>query len=111
ATRIIRDVELLLGELSFDEADNPVLGSQPQGLYNRGPFSGQYFQISTGGVILRSESIWDETLLVPAIATGDIVQSRLPGPLGQTLLAVSMGFQKQGHSLVITVAEDISAVE
>jgi len=111
ATRITRDIEFLLGGISFDAEGRPVLGSQPQGLYNSGPFSGQYFQISTGGTILRSESVWDESLAMPAVAVGEVAQGRLIGPLDQSLLAVSMGFQKQGHSLVITVAEDISAVD
>lgn len=111
ATRITRDVEFLLADLGFDTEGNPVLEQPPQGLYNSGPFSGQYFQISADGRTLRSESIWDETLAVPEVAVGGVVQTRLPGPLEQSLLAVSMGFRKQGHNLVITVAEDISAVD
>ncbi|MEX2352622.1 MAG: hypothetical protein WD709_00440, partial [Gammaproteobacteria bacterium] len=111
ATRLSRDVEFLLAGISFDADGKPVLEKQPQGLYNSGPFSGQYFQISTGGSILRSDSLWDESLPVTSLIPGEIEQVRLPGPVGQTLLAVSRGFQKQGHTLVITVADDISEVD
>ena len=111
ATRMTRDVEQLLAALTFDAAGNPLLAEQPAGLYNSGPFSGQYFQVSTGDQVLRSESIWDETLAVSAVTVGETARQRLSGPLDQALLALSMGFQKQGHNITITVAEDLSAVD
>ncbi len=45
------------------------------------------------------------------VNVGETVSQRLPGPVDQVLLALSMGFQKQGNGLTITVAEDISAVD
>lgn len=110
-TRLTRDSRELLGALEFDTGDRPFLDGGPPGLYDSGPFSGQYFQIRVNGETLRSESIWDRDLPMPEVAAGEAVRQRLPGPLEQTLLEISRGYVKQGQKVIISVAEDISAVD
>ncbi len=56
------------------------------------PLSGLYWQIAElpNGATLRSRSLWDASLDLPAdrLADGDVHQHRLPGPGGAALLAV-----------------------
>lgn len=55
-------------------------------LYQR-PYSGHYWQVEARGAELRSRSLWDYTLALPA-GGGETWQGELTGPLGEPLLAL-----------------------
>ncbi len=66
-------------------------------------YSGHYYVIRVDGKEIRSRSLWDEEL--PNLPEG---LRRIPGPKGQTLLAKTATFTKQGKQLEISVAEDVT---
>lgn len=82
------------------------------------PAGGLYWQVRdpATGVLLRSRSLWDTALDVPA-ATDDVrAVLRLDGPAGQRLLALvqSLTFEGQGGAdrpLQLIVAEDLAEVD
>lgn len=73
------------------------------------PSSGLYWQVSAGGVQLRSRSLWDETLPAPAErSTARWVEGTAPGPFGQELLYVAREVQPDadGPRFTVVVATD-----
>ncbi|MGQ9371099.1 sensor histidine kinase [Azospirillum sp. ST 5-10] len=56
----------------------------------RRPLSGLYWQVEGGGAVLRSRSLWDATLALPAdaLADGELHRHPVAGPGDQTLLAL-----------------------
>ncbi|MCB1494868.1 MAG: HAMP domain-containing histidine kinase [Bauldia sp.] len=54
------------------------------------PLSGLYWQMQVGDTLLRSRSLWDETLVLPEdeLAGGERHQHDIPGPAGTELLAL-----------------------
>ena len=73
-------------------------------------FSGHYFRIDIDGQTLRSRSLWDEDLAVPAVAIGASARLRLPGPEQQMLLTYVASYRKAGSDIRIAVAEDLSPI-
>lgn len=109
-SRIEHDIDVLLANLNIDEAGTILLLREPEGRFNEGPFTGQYYQITTNNSTLRSRSFWDQTLQLNTVNIGDTLKQTIEGPLEQPLLAISKNFKKQGNDIIITVAEDMSAV-
>ena len=111
ASRLSHDGESLLGGLQFDTAGQVQLdAARIQGIYQQ-PFSGHYFQINSGEQTVRSRSLWDAVLAVPAVAVGETRVSSVVGPQRQPLLVWTRGFRKQGGVVLITVAEDLQALQ
>ncbi|GJM05315.1 MAG: two-component sensor [marine bacterium B5-7] len=110
ASHIQHDIDVLLANINFDEENIASLLREPEGRFNDGPFTGQYYQVYSTHTTLRSRSLWDQSLIVDPISTGDTLQKIIEGPLKQPLLAISKGFKKQGNDITITVAEDLSVV-
>lgn len=111
ATRLEHDSETLLAILNFDADGAPVIDTaRIDAIYQR-PFSGHYYQINQAAAELRSRSLWDDRLAVPAQASGESSRLRIKGPQDQPLLVVANGYTKQAKALTIVVAEDLSAVE
>ncbi|MEE4119918.1 MAG: HAMP domain-containing sensor histidine kinase [Paracoccaceae bacterium] len=54
------------------------------------PYGGLYWQIETGGQLLRSRSLWDRALALPpdALADGQVHAHRIEGPEGAELLTL-----------------------
>ncbi len=69
------------------------------------PFSGHYYLVKVDGLTFSSRSLWDDELHLPDRFDVPVYS---PGPQGQNLLVLSQRFHKQGHDIVITVAEDMS---
>jgi signal transduction histidine kinase len=78
--------------------------------------SGLYWQIQSGGSVLRSRSLWDERLALPAdmLADGDVHRHRIPGPGGTELLALERSVippaRIAGASLQASVAIDAAEI-
>lgn len=80
------------------------------------PYSGQYWQIALQDRVLRSRSLWDQTLDLadPPPADGQVWPLRLTGPLDQRLLAaarsVTLPARLGGGTAVALVALDSAAL-
>lgn len=112
ASRLGHDAENLLAALTAGGgSQGPVLNSQRiDSIYHR-PFSGHYFVIITDGIRLRSRSLWDQDLPVPVVPSGERTLSHLSGPQGQKLLMLTAGFRLQDRDILVSVSEDLTAVE
>ncbi|MDZ7735619.1 MAG: hypothetical protein U5P41_05595 [Gammaproteobacteria bacterium] len=110
-SRLQHEVDMLLGALAFDSSGVAELVLDQQTQFDGRPFSGHYYRIQIDDSIMRSSTLWDHDLPIDPVPTGEHRQMRLPGPLDQHLLILAQGFSKQGHSVTVAVAEDISAIE
>ena len=54
------------------------------------PLSGLYWQVTAGGTVLRSRSLWDAALVLPedSLADGAVHRHRIAGPGGAELIAL-----------------------
>ncbi len=112
ASRLEHDATNLLAAISITPDGKLQLDEQRfDAVYHR-PFSGHYYQISRPDQAqVYSRSLWDQTLTVPFIKTGQSQRLHRVGPQQQPLLIHVAGFNKQGVSLSVAVAEDISSLE
>lgn len=107
-SQLEQDVELLLagmrlnaaGELELDPARN-----LPK--YTR-PLSGDYFRIQAGSTAIRSRSLWDAELVLPALRPGTAQNWETVGPASQPLLLVAGGYTKFDRNLIIGVGTNIA---
>ena len=75
------------------------------------PFSGHYFTFLFGeSTLLRSRSLWDETLPVMSTEPGAVSVEELPGPGGQRLLVRTAGYDKGGQRFTLLIAEDLAPI-
>jgi len=73
----------LLASIDVDPQGHLVLGQAPADPRFGEPFSGRYWQISSDrSDLLRSRSLWDTTLALPADepSPGEVHRHELPGP-------------------------------
>ncbi len=111
ATRLQHDTEGLLAALRFGAGGRPHLDARYVAPVFRRPLSGHYFTIVVDPAPpLRSRSLWDSTLPVPALRPGAVRRSYVSGPSGRPLLMLTSAFTKQGRELRIAVAEDLGPV-
>ncbi len=107
-------LDQLTGQLVLDAQNQPQLSLPPSDPRLNKPFSGLYWQIDpaagTTKTVLRSRSLWDETLVVPADAPadGEIHQHRIDGPQGVALRVIERTVTIDTHSLRLMVAADES---
>ncbi|MCO6412797.1 MAG: sensor histidine kinase [Thiogranum sp.] len=107
ASRLAHDGETLLGGLDISADGSITLDTRRvQGIYQQ-PFSGHYFIIDVEGEIIRSRSLWDVTLQVPEVETGETRLTYIDGPEQQPLLLWTSAFRKQDHRVRLAVAEDL----
>ena len=79
----------------------------------RTPASGLYWQVGGEGVLLRSRSLWDETLTAPAAGSrADWARGEMDGPFGQRLVFVERRVQLEPQSppLIVLLGADHAAV-
>lgn len=74
------------------------------------PLSGHYFRINADNHIIRSRSLWDVDLPIPALTEARSTVSRIAGPADQQLINYSERYQVRGETLTISVAEDVTAM-
>lgn len=108
--RLAQDADLLYVRV-LDAADPEAAAQGAAGTSYQLPLSGRYFVIRRGEQVIRSRSLWDESLPVtPADTAREVVLER-PGPAGQSLLVFSKRFPDPSGDLVVAVAEDVAALE
>lgn len=92
--RAVADLSLQLDQvlagLALDPQGNLSLPEPPGDPRFQRPLGGLYWQVSAPGVTLRSRSLWDFTLSLPADAAvnGTVHLHDLPGPSGGTVLTL-----------------------
>jgi len=111
-------LDQLTAHLVLDDQNQGQLRLPPSDPRFNKPLSGLYWQIErTAGVsahpakiILRSRSLWDETLVVPADtpADGEIHQHRINGPQGVVQRVVERAVTVDAQSLRLIVAANES---
>jgi signal transduction histidine kinase len=111
-------LDQLTAQLILDEQNQAQVRLLPSDPRLNKPLSGLYWQIdriAAAGeypvkAALRSRSLWDETLVVPADAPadGEIHQHRIEGPLGVALKVVERTVTIDTHSLRLMVAANES---
>lgn len=111
ASRLRHDAEMLLSTLEFDNNGNIKLVESNLNPVYRQPFSGHYYFIASNNQKLYSRSLWDQQLSHVVVKAGEQISHLQNGPDNQLLLLLSKGFIKQGHTLTVTVAEDLNPVK
>jgi signal transduction histidine kinase len=109
-------LDQLTAHLALDADGQPVLSQALSDPRLKRPYSGLYWQIDriatnttpAKAAVLRSRSLWDQTLRMPpdALADGTIHQHRTAGPEGATLGLLERSVQLDGVSLRLAVAAD-----
>ncbi len=111
AARLEADTETLLAALELDASGQLHLDATRIDAAFQRAFSGRYFVIvADGKTVLRSRSLWDEDLELPRQDGAGAQTVRAPGPQDQRLLVVSKTYRLRDHPLVVSVAEDVSAL-
>ncbi len=85
------------GQLALDD-------KRVDAIYHQ-PFSGHYFQISSGSQLMRSRSLWDQALKAPQ---GSDDRLHFMGPQAQPLLAVRYKYTKHKVPIELLIAEDLT---
>ncbi|MBI5462182.1 MAG: ATP-binding protein [Gammaproteobacteria bacterium] len=123
-SRLEHDAESLLASLVLRSPQRDRPRDRPQDHGEREPelradrlnpvyqrvFSGHYYRIDIDGQVLRSRSLWDQDLNVPAVGVGTSAHLRQTGPEGQLLLMHVARYRKAGADVRIAVAEDLSPI-
>ncbi len=107
-SRLQHDAEAILSSLEVnDDAMIALKNLQVGHIYQR-VFSGHYFVIKTENQLLRSHSLWDESLTQTPLETGQRLVQDFVGPNKQPLVQLSMAFERFGQKITLIVAEDSS---
>jgi len=111
-SRLEHDAESLLTALTFSNEDQPQISwKRTNPIYNQ-PFSGHYYVIHLDNKSSHnSRSLWDQTLKVPHLKTGEAQQWYANGPSEQKLLVWAKYFEKQNHGFTLAIAEDLTPLE
>jgi signal transduction histidine kinase len=113
------DVHLkqLLAGIDVDAQGKIVLTQPPADPRFSDPLSGLYWQIGDGrGQILRSRSLWDTTMTLPAdeLAPGEVHHHEVRGPAGARMLvaerAVNLGAGDRQVAVRVAAAADLVRV-
>jgi signal transduction histidine kinase len=113
------DVHLkqLLAGIDVDSKGDLILAQLPTDPRFTDPLSGLYWQVSDDrGQLLRSRSLWDSTMKLPAdhLGPGEIHQHEASGPEGKRVLAAerAVTLSAGGKRIIVrlAVAEDLARV-
>ncbi|MBK6348439.1 MAG: sensor histidine kinase [Proteobacteria bacterium] len=109
-------LDQLTAHLEIDDQGRPTLNLPLGDPRFDKPFSGLYWQIDrlseagvpASGAALRSRSLWDQALAIPAnaLADGEVHQHRIIGPRGAMLGAVERSLTLEDRPLQLIVAAD-----
>lgn len=80
-------LEHLASAVELGSGGVPAMAEPPRDPLYRRPYSGHYWQVDAPAAEMRSRSLWDYALPIPAEA-GPTWQGALPGPRGEPLLAL-----------------------
>jgi len=110
-SRLEHDIESLLSAIKISADSVKIAQERVAPIYQQ-PFSGHYYSVSINNApAIYSHSLWDESLISPRVKAGGRILQTTDGPNNQKLLLISMGFNKQGQNISISLGEDLSAIE
>jgi signal transduction histidine kinase len=108
ASHLAHDAESIVEATYFDDSNNLALASdQVEPIYLQ-PFSGQYYQVTSAGRVLRSSSLVDQNLTIPILTTGETRRLYRTGPQQQALIIMAYGYNRHNRMMTVAVAEDLS---
>jgi signal transduction histidine kinase len=110
ATRLEHDIETLLTAISFDNNKQLLLNEKYINAIYQRPFSGHYYTIQHKQNIIRSRSLWDQTLQSPIPVGSETTRSNQTGPDKQSLITLTAKYNKQDQEVIITIAEDLTPI-
>jgi len=110
------DLDQLTAGLDSAEDGSVRLAQAPADPRLNTPYSGLYWQVSdaTGTPLLRSRSLWDQTLPATPPAEGEVSFRPLPGPAGTELVAAARIIhpaEAPSQTLLLQVAADRQRLE
>lgn len=90
AAELEHHLDRIIGAIEPDTEGGLTVSADPTDPRFARPLSGLYWQVETEAGLLRSRSLWDAALTLPAdeLADGAVHQHRIAGPGGADLLAV-----------------------
>lgn len=108
AEHLEHDALSILAAVSTDAGNNITLDVERiEPIYNE-PFSGDYFQVITLGLVIHSRSLMEQNLDIGALPDGQTHKLYLAGPKQQPLLIMVYGYSKLDRNITIAIAEDLS---
>jgi signal transduction histidine kinase len=110
ASRLEHDAKGLLAAMVIEPGGVKVRWRRISQVYAQ-PLSGHYYVIRfDDGQSVRSRSLWDQLLEIPQLAPGEMRRQQVSGPSDQQLLMLLNGYQKNGRSFTLGVAEDLAPI-
>lgn len=105
ASRLAHDAEALISGLDPNTAQ---IESPLPPVYSQ-PFSGHYYWVRfDDGSVARSRSWWDHSFEGEVLSPGETTLDLQKGPRDQRLLLWQGGYEKQGRTFTVAVAEDLT---
>ncbi|MBX3484100.1 sensor histidine kinase [Phenylobacterium sp.] len=112
AAELARTGDALAAALTIDAAGRPALDQTPLDPRALRAASGFYWQVSTPRGVVRSPSLWDEALPVPAGASpSDWAADTTRGPFGRRLLRVARAVRAPGADAPAVIQVGVDARE
>ncbi len=110
-SRLSHDSETLLA-LIIKNPTNSNKNLMAVGAVYQQPFSGHYFEIYKDKKIIRSRSLWDQSLNInfDNFTLTQPQRLKITGPMQQPLLLLISPFKKDDKTIIIAIAEDISTI-
>ncbi|SMB22656.1 Two-component sensor histidine kinase [Sterolibacterium denitrificans] len=103
-------LDQLTAQLDLDAQGRPLLRLPLSDPRFQRPYSGYYWQVDSPNErgLLRSRSLWDEALSVPAdqLAAGEMQRHHFIGPQDQAVVVAERKISVDGRELRLTVAAD-----
>ena len=110
ASRLEHDAESLLAAMLVDPAGARVRWRRINQIYSQ-PFSGHYYVIRfDDNHLVHSRSLWDQSIEIPRLLSGEMRRQLVSGPEDQQLLLLLFGYQKNGRHFTLGVAEDMTPI-
>jgi len=109
ASRLADDSETLLAKLQWQTNEPVFIDTMSISSSYQQAYSGHYYVLQTGTLQRSSRSLWDQRFeLRKAPVVGQWRLYETSGPQQQNLLVRVASYQKQGHRVVLWLAEDMS---
>ncbi len=108
ASHLAHDAASIAEASHFDDNNHLRLaGDKIEPIYLQA-FSGQYYQVISAGQVLRSPSLADQKLPIPALAGGETRRFYQTGSQQQKLIIMAYGYNRHNRMITVAVAEDLS---
>ncbi len=108
-SRLEHDAEGLLAAMVLEQDKERVQWGRVSQVYAQ-PLSGHYCIVRfADGQTIYSRSLWDQSMMIPELKTGESRRMTVKGPSEQPVLLLLKGYEKDGRVFTLGVAEDMTA--